>query len=844
MKKLLIFLLTLQILYPLSRIQGQDYQHFIIYGQSLSTGHQSYPVISDQAVDGNYMVGEQIWINNGNAVFDRFQPLKGTIAKSSQAQPKTRAGQAQAECPLLGMMNHLQLKTNGQFKYLATSSGTSGRTIEQLSKESQTTTHYNDFLKSLQYASQISKSIVCPAVVWMQGEYNYTGTGTGLTAGSTPTGDKNEYKSLLKRLKENMQSDVVASYGQTEKPLFLTYQTGVQYTRGKELSIGMAQLELSNELPDVVCAGPVYPMTDRGGHLDPNGYRWFGEMLAKVYYKTKILGQEFKPLQPKEISRELDGKTIRISFHVPTPPLVFDELTIEKITDYGFEVFDNNVKQSISNLSIAEDCVFITCSNPLSTGTLEIVYAGTNTSVKGHGNLRDSDNYQAYYPYLDLDKKVDGAYVFERDNTESTLRPNYEPHDNAGVIYDKPYPLYNFCVAFYYRLEAGQQKLSIITDNQTPGHIPVSYFVSKSGSLTGNGLSWESSITLEKALSLAVSKDTIHIAAGIYKPTKCVTGGDENDARDKTFEIGQNITLIGGYPADATTGAKANPDLYFTILDGSNSYQTSTEEKIATSTQLIGVITSSTSYSKTPGLEVNEIAYVSKQGYPMKIFALEIDLSNSNMDIEVCTPSNNPAFARQKLSVQAAYKEQSGKRVQMGINGDFFDPATGIPQGIVYKDGIAIKDNFMDANNTFFAITRSKGAIIGDQQMYQASKASVKEAIGGRAWLLKDGLTVNQKNTILDPRTCIGVSMNGERVFVLIVDGRNENYSNGMSYDELSACLKALGAYNAINLDGGGSTTLISRKIDGVLPDLFELKNSPSDGAEREVANGLLFISK
>jgi hypothetical protein len=248
-----------------------------------------------------------------------------------------------------------------------------------------------------------------------------------------------------------MQNDIVAKYKQTDKPLFITYQVGGQYSRGKEITIGMAQVEASNENQDIVCAGPIYPVTDRGGHLDPNGYRWYGEILGKVYYRTKILGEHFKPLQPMEITRTDNSKVLKIKFYVPKLPLVLDELLIKKIKDYGFEVYDNNVKKTIQSVTIADDCVLITSTTDLA-GPLEVIYAGTNNY--GDGNLRDSDDEPAYYNYIDLDKKnKDGTYVFERDVTETTLRPSYEPKDAVGVIYDKPYPLYNFSVAFYYRLE-------------------------------------------------------------------------------------------------------------------------------------------------------------------------------------------------------------------------------------------------------------------------------------------------------------------------------------------------------------------------------------------------------
>ena len=102
------------------------------------------------------------------------------------------------------------------------------------------------------------------------------------------------------------------------------------------LSISMAQLEAANEYDDIICAGPIYPMTDRGGHLDSNGYRWFGEMLGKVYYQSQVQGKPFQPLQPTVIARETLPTQIRIKYHVPVRPLVFDVNLVPKIKDYGF----------------------------------------------------------------------------------------------------------------------------------------------------------------------------------------------------------------------------------------------------------------------------------------------------------------------------------------------------------------------------------------------------------------------------------------------------------------------------------------------------------------------------
>jgi hypothetical protein len=261
----------------------------------LATGHESHVTLSAENIPGNYMIGDQIWINYGNGDSQNLHPLQGTRAKNAADI---------IESPLLGAANHIQLK--GLHEHIiATSAGTSGKPIEDLSKESQVSTLYKDYTSTLTLgnfiANRSNSTITCPALFWLQGEWNYQGYGNGLTEGSTPTADKDAYKALLLTLKNNMQNDVKAAYKQTVAPVFITYQCGSQYTKGKELSIGMAQLEASNAYADIVCAGPVYPMTDVGGHLDANGYRWYGEMLGKVYYKTKVLGEDFKPLQPLEL---------------------------------------------------------------------------------------------------------------------------------------------------------------------------------------------------------------------------------------------------------------------------------------------------------------------------------------------------------------------------------------------------------------------------------------------------------------------------------------------------------------------------------------------------------------
>lgn len=435
---------------------SHNYEHYIMYGQSLSTGHESDKLSTDN-LDGNYMIGSQVWINYGNQALNTLSPLVAT-----------EYGTALGESPLHGAVNHLRKQvplihdaTGKENRILATSSGTSGKNIEELSKEYQgSEVLYNNYITALEKAKTIidrtNSTISCPAIIFMQGEFNYYNEyGTGLDGHEgTASGDKATYKNLLMTLKNNMQADAKAQYQQADNPVFYTYQAGAQYTKGRSLEIGMAQLEAANANSDIICVGPIYPMTDVGGHLDANGYRWYGEMIGKVIYKTKVLGETFTPLQPIEISRvEGNKKQVRIKYIAPKLPLVLDTKTLLEMPNYGFNVYLNDVEQSIQNVVIdgsEQDCVLITCANNLD-GAIEVTYAGVDATLsgrnlRGHGNLRDSDDYQAFFNY-------------EHKTWNNSPTTSGEPMDASGNVIDgKHYPLYNFSVAFYYKLDADKDK--------------------------------------------------------------------------------------------------------------------------------------------------------------------------------------------------------------------------------------------------------------------------------------------------------------------------------------------------------------------------------------------------
>lgn len=269
-------------------------------------------------------------------------------------------------------------------------------------------------------------------------------------------------------------------------------------------------------------------------------------------------------------------------------------------------------------------------------------------------------------------------------------------------------------------------------------------------------------------------------------------------------------------------------------------------KKIVQNTDLMVHIHQDSTYPIVDGVTATEISYISNTGLAKKIFVIETDLTNPKVGIEVSTPNNSAQFGMQPMTKQATYEDYEGHKVWAGINADFYNMTNGTPQGIVYKEGVAIKTTVTDQVNTFFAVLKNGKAFVGDQIDYNNIKTQIQEAVGGRVTLVSDGILQAQTSDVLEPRTAIGVSQDGNKVYMLVVDGRRFHYSNGMSYEELGKCLKALGAYDAINLDGGGSSTYFQRNTTDFSADRFRLRNWPSDngGAERAVANGLLLIAK
>jgi hypothetical protein len=138
-------------------------------------------------------------------------------------------------------------------------------------------------------------------------------------------------------------------------------------------------------------------------HLTTQGYELLGEKYGEIFYDRVVAGQSWQPLQPIAATRS--GSTVTVQFHVPNPPLAWDDsLPSPHPTGYpqwtngrGFEVTLNGAPVTIASVAIADDTVQITCASDVSSGAVAVSYAYTadGAAMPGGtarwGHLRDSD---------------------------------------------------------------------------------------------------------------------------------------------------------------------------------------------------------------------------------------------------------------------------------------------------------------------------------------------------------------------------------------------------------------------------------------------------------------------
>ena len=225
----------------------------------------------------------------------------------------------------------------------------------------------------------------------------------------------------------------------------------------------------------------------------------------------------------------------------------------------------------------------------------------------------------------------------------------------------------------------------------------------------------------------------------------------------------------------------------------------------------------------------------------IEFHALRIDLNAPNLRI-VVSPGGDDGGKTVSIRVSSFVRD---KDLLAGINALPFDTVSGaegeprINVGLVIADGVMLSP----PHKTFDALVFYKdgrAAIAAQSEISDHDSGSIENAVGGFYRILEHGelaprvLNINDRH----PRSAAGISSDSRFLYLLVIDGRQIKSAGGTEA-ETALILRALGAYDAINFDGGGSSAMALRCPDNTVRVVNTPIQDQIPGRERAVAGCL-----
>lgn len=228
---------------------------------------------------------------------------------------------------------------------------------------------------------------------------------------------------------------------------------------------------------------------------------------------------------------------------------------------------------------------------------------------------------------------------------------------------------------------------------------------------------------------------------------------------------------------------------------------------------------------------------------PLVIHLVTIDLDAPGIDFLV-TPENS--YRGRHLRARTVSGFVDAYDVQLAVNASPFSPwhANGPLDYYPHSGDPVDPAGLTISRGNLYSSSEAKWATL---YIARDNRVSIGEpiedawnAVSGFRVILRDGRVVDTHRRtppVWAPRTAAGLDRSGRRMLLIVVDGRQPNYSEGVTQLELARIGRELGAYTLLNLDGGGSSTLAIEGPDGKAVVL----NSPvhgrvPPGRERPVA--------
>lgn len=219
---------------------------------------------------------------------------------------------------------------------------------------------------------------------------------------------------------------------------------------------------------------------------------------------------------------------------------------------------------------------------------------------------------------------------------------------------------------------------------------------------------------------------------------------------------------------------------------------------------------------------------------PMNINCMRIDVTTSNLKFYTtpkCSSWEENKFETQRKTTRDFMRasQATDKKIVAAINGDYFSPWP-VPwneESLTNIVGLAVSEGTLvsPANGEPSFIVAKDGSVSLATTTPGYDISNVQTAVSGPVFVLVEGKLQNG-GPDLQPRTAIGIDQGNRYVFFMTIDGR-QAASLGATLQEVGSWLGYFGAYNGINCDGGGSTTMAWWNPNRSGSDKAELFNLP-----------------
>jgi len=233
-----------------------------------------------------------------------------------------------------------------------------------------------------------------------------------------------------------------------------------------------------------------------------------------------------------------------------------------------------------------------------------------------------------------------------------------------------------------------------------------------------------------------------------------------------------------------------------------------------------------------------------KKPRTLKIHFLQLNLKNKNYELVTITSTDPDGNGPFEGTLEKPEDLMLRNNALIGVNASAFQNPTNKNDHIWFEGkhvdirGLIISDKQLvspaEKSRNAFWIDESGSPNIGSPETIETISLGVA---GWNSWnskkngqLLKNGEICIKQNKSRHPRTAIGFDKNREVVTMVVVDGRQKGYSEGVSLYELAEIMKSCGCFEAINLDGGGSSIMIANENS-----LSKTINKPSGKTHRPI---------